>query len=157
MTQGSRMPRYLLAAALAWCIAGCGQGGSSGGSGAGDDTALKEVGEMYRMYTSASKGNKPPARLDDLKGTRTVAQNGYDAVKKGSIIVLWSAPMTDFSEEGGGKDAADEVLAYEKNVPAQGGKVLMLDRSVKTMTADEFKSAKKAGKEAPATSPSKKG
>ena len=39
-----------------------------------------------------------------------------------------------------------EVLAYEKQVPDSGGNVLMLDRSVKKMTADEFKSAKKAGK-----------
>jgi hypothetical protein len=38
------------------------------------------------------------------------------------------------------------VLAYETEVPEKGGAVLMQDGTVKTMTADEFKSAPKAGK-----------
>ena len=33
----------------------------------------------------------------------------------------------------------------EKEVPAKGGPVLLLDRSTRNMTADEFKAAKLAG------------
>jgi hypothetical protein len=52
-----------------------------------------------------------------------------------------------------GKGSGDIVLAYEKKVPQEGGKVLMLNRTIKTMTADAFKSAPKAGSpESPASS-----
>ena len=39
-------------------------------------------------------------------------------------------------------DAAAKVLAYEKDVPQQGGLVLMGNRTVKQMTAQEFQAAK---------------
>ena len=38
-----------------------------------------------------------------------------------------------------------EVLAYEKKVPDSGGLVLMLDRTIKEMSREEFKAAKMAG------------
>jgi hypothetical protein len=36
------------------------------------------------------------------------------------------------------------VLAYEKNVPNEGGRVLLLNRTIKTMTPEEFKAATRA-------------
>ena len=39
-----------------------------------------------------------------------------------------------------------EIVAHEKNAPAEGGYVLLQDGSVKTMTAAEFAAAPKAGK-----------
>ncbi len=43
-------------------------------------------------------------------------------------------------------EPADAVLAYRKTVPEQGGQVLMQDGwTIKSMTADEFKAAPKAG------------
>jgi hypothetical protein len=40
---------------------------------------------------------------------------------------------------------SDDVLAYWKTVPEMGGPVLMLDRRIRTMTAEEFKAARLAG------------
>ncbi|WP_168221819.1 hypothetical protein [Aquisphaera giovannonii] len=34
-----------------------------------------------------------------------------------------------------------EVLAYGKDVPTAGGPVLLLNRSIRTMTREEFKAA----------------
>ena len=42
---------------------------------------------------------------------------------------------------------SDEVLAYWKTVPEKGGPVLMLDRRLRRMTAEEFKAARLAGTE----------
>ena len=65
--------------------------------------------------------------------------SGYKSVKEGTIIVVWGAPL----QEG----VTDKVLAYEKQVAESGGFVLMQDgKTVKKMTADEFKAAPKAGK-----------
>jgi hypothetical protein len=36
-------------------------------------------------------------------------------------------------------------LAHWKSVPDEGGPVLMRDRSIRTMTAEEFKAARLAG------------
>ena len=63
----------------------------------------------------------------------------------GDVVVLWGPSSRTRAEEGS-EDSADEVLAYEKRVPEQGGEVLMKNRTVKTMTADQFKAAPKAGK-----------
>ncbi len=60
------------------------------------------------------------------------------------MIAFYQAQLPDLSE-GPGKGPDDVVLAYEKNVPTEGGLVLMLNRSVKKLTADEFKAARKAG------------
>ena len=58
----------------------------------------------------------------------------------GDLIVQWGAPL---SPEG---EAAEAILAYVKTVPEQGGNVLMQDgKTIKKMTADEFKTAPKAG------------
>jgi hypothetical protein len=71
------------------------------------------------------------------------------------VVLLYGALLADTKEEPG-DGSSSEVLAYQKDVPQSGGKVLMLDRTVKSMTAEEFKSAKKAGKEGPAATPAKK-
>jgi hypothetical protein len=119
-----------------------------------DEATLTQVGELCRMYQFARK--KPPAKLTDLASVSTMAANGYEALKTAKVVLLYEASLPDVKEEPGpGPD--DEVLAYVADVPQSGGKVLMLNRTVKTMTADEFKAAKKAGKEVPLPAPGKKG
>ena len=103
---------------------------------------LLEVGEIYRLYSATNK--KPPKNINDLHGSQVISPTGYQAVRDGSIVVFWSVPLSDTSEEGS-TDSADEVLAYEKAVQEQGGQVLMKNRTVQTMSADEFKVAPKAG------------
>jgi hypothetical protein len=104
---------------------------------------LDEVGELYRVYTFDKK--KPPTSIDDFATLRAMAPKGFAALKSGDIVVFLGANMTAV-EEGPPLGTSDEILAYEKLVPESGGEVLMLDRSVKKMTPDEFKAAKKAGK-----------
>jgi hypothetical protein len=105
--------------------------------------ALSQVGELYRLYTFENK--KPPSSIDDFAPQRSVAPKGLEALKTGEVVVFMGANMTAL-EEGPPSGTSDEVLAYEKSVPESGGTVMMLDRSVKHMTAEEFKAAKKAGK-----------
>ena len=104
---------------------------------------LNDVGELYRVYSSTN--NKPPTSPADFKALANVAPGGYTAVTSGRVLVNFGATMTDLTD-GPAKPTSDQVLAYEKQVPESGGAVLMLDRTVRTMTADEFKAAKKAGK-----------
>jgi hypothetical protein len=55
---------------------------------------------------------------------------GYVAVRDGAVVVLWiRAPS------GG---AGPRLLAYEKQVPEQGGAVLYQDGTIRQMTAAEF-------------------
>ncbi|HEV3167239.1 MAG TPA: hypothetical protein VGZ22_24735 [Isosphaeraceae bacterium] len=105
-------------------------------------TALSDVAELYRLYIAQNK--KPPANVADFNSMEMMSPTGLHALKSGEVIVFLKADLPDLGEETG-KGPGDVVLAYEKNVPQEGGKVLMLNRTVKTMTAEEFKSASKAG------------
>ncbi len=110
----------------------------------GRESVLTQVGSMYLAYQISK--NAPPQKLTDLNSVRAVSGNGYEAVRSGEVVLRYGATLPDTKEEPGGSPS-DEILAYEKQVPESGGKVLLLNRTVKTMTADEFKSAKKAGKD----------
>lgn len=114
-----------------------------------EQTALNDVGELYRVYTIQFK--KPPAKLADLVPLEQMSPIGLNAIKKGDVVVRYGAKLTS-TNEGPGSEPTDEVLAYQKKTPESGGQVLMLNRTIKVMSADEFKSAKLAGTDAPAKS-----
>jgi len=106
-------------------------------------TALSEGGELLRGYQFEKK--KPPATVADLSPMESMSPTGLNAIKSGAVVVRLGAELPDVNE-GPPSGSSDEVLAYEKEVPTSGGQVLMLNRTIKTMTAEEFKSAKLAGK-----------
>jgi hypothetical protein len=108
------------------------------------DSLLTQVGDLCRLYQEGKK--KPPESAADLASVRTMGANGYEAIRTGKIVLRYGATLPDLGEEPG-RSPSDQVLAYESGVPASGGRVLMLNRTTKTMTADEFKSAPKAGSE----------
>jgi hypothetical protein len=87
---------------------------------------------------------KPPAKTADFKAMERMSPIGLNAVRSGAVVVRFGAELPDVGEEPG-KGSGDEVLAYEKEVPTSGGHVLMLNRTIKSMSADEFKSARLAG------------
>lgn len=124
--------------------AGCGGTPESKPMTAADmeKTALSDVGEMYRLYTFEKK--KPPTKVSDFTPMEMMSPTGVRAVKTGEVVVRLGATMTD-TAEGPGTGPGDEVLAYQKQVPESGGQVLMINRTIKMMTADEFKAAKLAG------------
>ena len=61
-------------------------------------------------------------------------------LQNGAIVYAWGSKISHDA------DAGTTVIAYESKTPKEGGLVMMQDGSVKTRTADEFSSAKVAGK-----------
>jgi hypothetical protein len=76
---------------------------------------------------------KPPHQLSDLasKQYESIYPAAIEDLRKGRVIVVWDVQ---------GKDSGT-VIAYEKDVPTQGGAVLMADGTIRQMSADELKAA----------------
>jgi hypothetical protein len=134
--------RMLIFCTLALISAGCETTNRPLTKDDGQEQNLSQVGELCRHFQFAKK--KPPTKLADLATVKTQGTNGYNALQAGSVVLLYGAPLPDLSEEPG-KESSDLILAYTKETPESGGKVLLLDRTVKSLTADEFKTAKLAG------------
>src|SRR5262245_20239832 len=98
-----------------------------------EKSELTEIGEMYMSYLRSTQ--RPPRQLSDLnkKEYEMIHTAGFHALHKGRYIAVWGVNTKD----------ADTVLVYEKDVPKNGGAVLMADGAYKNMTAEEFKAAKK--------------
>jgi hypothetical protein len=113
---------------------------------------LRALGNLYHYCNIAASVGKPPSGPDDLDTTdiadddpETEAFNKrvVQAVRDGKYVLIWDVKFDPSKLPAG---SADIVLGYEKDVPTAGGQVLMLDTSVKQMTADEFQKAPKAKK-----------
>ena len=144
MLRFSGFSRIVVLGFVTGWMAGCGggQGSSELTSGeAIESVALNQLAEAYRMYTIAKKA--PPQKVADLAAIENLSGNGVSAARAGDLVVNWGATLPDTNEEPG-KTPSSEILAYWKDVPEKGGWVLMLDRTVRQMTADQFKSVAKA-------------
>jgi hypothetical protein len=107
------------------------------------ESKLRDIAELCRVYQKVH--NAPPRKISDLsRGGNQATPGAFAAIQSGSIVLRLEAPLVSTEKEPG-KPESDLVLAYEKQVPTQGGWVLMLDRRIRTMTAAEFKAAKLAG------------
>jgi hypothetical protein len=133
-----------LAAALAAIFPGCSRPAETATPAALDDAKLRNVGELYRAHQI--NFGKPPKSVKDLSRVATITPSGYEAVAQKQVVVRWNATLPDTKEEPGGSPSAD-VLAFMKDVPQSGGPVLLLDRTTRAMSADEFKAAHLAGTE----------
>jgi hypothetical protein len=145
--QARPMRRGILLSFLGWLTfltAGCGAGNEPLPQATINDVKLRDVGELYRVHQINRK--VPPKSLKDFAAFGNVTPSAYEAIRGGDVVVRWGATLPDTDEEPS-THSSDEVLAYLKEVPQQGGSVLMLDRSMRTLTADEFKGAKLAGTE----------
>jgi hypothetical protein len=105
------------------------------------EARLLDVGELYRIHQLMH--NTPPKLIKDFHRESAGTPSAYESIRSGAIVVLYGATLPDTNEEPT-SDAWQEVLAYPKSVPLQGGPVLMLDRRIRNMTAEEFKVAKLA-------------
>src|SRR5262249_55131380 len=95
-----------------------------------------ELSEIYDMYAHFLKSqDRAPKQLSDLtkKEYEGPFLVGHQALASGKYLVVWGVNSKD----------PGTVLAYEKDAPTRGGAVLMADRTVKTMSAEEFKAAKR--------------
>ena len=136
---------WVLGVLLAGAGGGCGSGAAPTPEQARSPEALlRDVGEIYRL--SVVQNKKPPASMKQLRNGAEFPF-GLRAIESGAVVVAYGTPMADTGEEPAGGDEGG-VLAYPKEVPEAGGPVLMANRTVKTMTADEFKAV--APKVAPA-------
>ena len=85
---------------------------------------------MYQSYAKA-KG-RPPAKATDLRPFAAGAPTGDRVLSDPNFVVLYNTPV-------GGAN----VLAYHKDVHAQGGLVLLSDGTIKLMSAADFQTAPK--------------
>jgi hypothetical protein len=97
-------------------------------------SALKEIHEMYGHFIKSQK--KAPSQMSDLakKQYEGSYPGAVAGLKQGKYVVIWGVNSKD----------SGTVLAYEKDAPTKGGAVLMADGTVKDMTAEELKAAKKS-------------
>src|SRR5207248_2157202 len=95
--------------------------------------ALAEIGQMLKSL--AEEGRKPPARLGELEPVEPMLPTAAAMLRDGTLVYIWGAVYATES---------DRVAAYEKNVPTEGGWVLLQNEDIKHMTADEFRAAPKA-------------
>jgi hypothetical protein len=108
-----------------------------------EDLKLREVGALYRVHQLMSK--KPPRSLKDFNTIGDAASpTAYGAIRSGEVVVRWQATLPDAEVEPS-SPTSEDVLVYWKTVPEKGGPVLMLDRRLRRMTVEEFKSARLAG------------
>ena len=139
--------KFTLVAILAMSLSGCDFVGSPSPPTETQmkDIRLSDVGELYRAHQESYK--KPPKSLKDFINLGDAsAPTGFEALRNKQVIVRWNATLPDTSVEPT-SPPSDQVLAYVKDVPEQGGSVLMLDRRIRHMTPEEFKAAKLAGPE----------
>jgi hypothetical protein len=123
---------WLLVVALPVLAVGC--RGNALPSGSPQARDLKEIHEMYKHFVKSQQ--KPPHQLSDLakKDYEGIYPTTVQALKQGKFLVVWDVQGTD----------SGTVLAYDKDAPTKGGAVLMADGTVREMTAEEFKAAKKS-------------
>ena len=133
----TRAGLFLLGVLLSGAITGCGSAGSQkADEELFHNNALEEVGTIYVSHLGDVK--KPPTKLAEFAKYEIGMPTGFNELRSGNIIAFLGASPSDAE--------VDKVLAYEKSVPEAGGFVLMGDgKTVKKLTADEFKSAPKAG------------
>jgi hypothetical protein len=128
--------RDLLWGSLCLMLAGC-RSEPDNTPMAADEQGLKEISAAYRDF--CRKNKRGPKTLKELKLKGQSYPVAVQMLNSGELIVQWGAPIaTDGS-------ASDAVLAYTKEVPEKGGRVLMQDgMTLKTMSADQFNAAPRA-------------
>ena len=138
------MPKWkyiLIAGSLVF--AGCSPrtGGGVSGELAQTPPAMFQLNDL--LHASAAANGHPATQLSDLDRKRSLFPLGYKAVKDGDIIVVWGIRPKG---EGQIAKGEEQVVAYEKVAPKEGGYVLFSGGTIKKMSATEFAAALKAGK-----------
>jgi len=101
------------------------------------ERGLKELAQVYSTFTLKNK--RGPKSLQELKIKGQQSPIAVTMINAGELVVQWGVPL---SADG---ESTEAVLAYVKTVPDQGGYVLMQDgKTIRKLTADEFKKAPKA-------------
>ena len=96
-----------------------------------EDAAARQTieGVHLLVQTRVGNGGRPPQKAADLQPYSNVSPEGYEAVSKGEVVVVWGKTTDDSSED---------VLAYFKKTPAEGGYVVRRNGKSAVMSAAEF-------------------
>ena len=101
---------------------------------AADAQGLNEIAAAYRDFCRKNKRDPKILKERKLKGQSYPVS--VQMLSSRELIVQRGAPL---APDGSTSDA---VLAYTKEVPEKGGRVLMQDTyTLKTMSANQFKAA----------------
>ena len=148
MQFSNAIARACVAAVLA-AIFPMGCGPSTAGP---ESVAQLSIGQVGQIFHRLSEGAKATAQgLNDLQSLQRMYPAAVESIKSKDVLIYWGVGLSD------GPEAASTVLAYHKDVPENGGEVLMQDGTAKKMTAEEFKAAPKpAGATTEGAAPSKK-
>ena len=135
-----RISRFVtLAPALLLVVSACSKPGNSSSVPAQlGANALEELAEVYKFIRAEKQ--PLPRQLSDLDTYRDSLPTAYDQLQRGQIVVAWGVGL------GATSDAGATVLAYDKDAATAGGLVLLQSGSVKSVTAAEFKTLRKAAK-----------
>ena len=112
---------------------GCGP--STAGPDSHEELMITQVAKIFQMRHRAQK--PAPKGIKDVEDRQAAVPAAVAAIKSGDVKVYWGVGIDD------GPEAASTVLAFQKDVPENGGEVLMQDGNARKMTAEEFKAAKK--------------
>ncbi len=140
---GLRTCSLILFASILGISSGCGSRQQAVSIDPGDKAeqvqanSLTQLGEVLRLHQE--EASSPPAKVTDIEKYARGFPLAYTKVKGGDVILFYGVSLREGVE--------DAILAYGNQVPVSGGYVLMQDgKTIKKLTADEFKSAKKADK-----------
>jgi hypothetical protein len=103
---------------------------------------LKQIGLAYHSFNDDKK--RPPKDSAELQAFEKDPQAQKVialSAPGGPYVIIWSVKIGEVMKSG---KVSTTVLGYEAVAPTQGGQVLMVDGSVKPMTAQEFNAATKA-------------
>src|SRR5262249_29832507 len=125
----------VIAGVVILLLAGCGKKKEASPEVSERKTEFKEIWEVYNLFIREKK--RAPTNLADLKPYALGFSEGIKALRDGQCVVIWGVDPYNTS------DAASKVFAYEKDVPQQGGLVLLASGRIKSMTAEEFQAAPK--------------
>jgi hypothetical protein len=103
---------------------------------------LRNLGAMYRAASESL--SRPPKSIVELRKAEAQVPGGFSDIGETNVAIYLGVPLPPASG-GPAAGASETVLAYDRMAPHQGGYVLLLDGSVKKLTAAEFKAARKAG------------
>jgi hypothetical protein len=96
---------------------------------------MKIIGLAYHTV-NASQG-RGPKTIEELEKAFKPDASAIQRIKNGEIVVRWGLRIPGSFPEG----TSNTVLLYEKDVPTQGGAVVMGDAGFRMMTAEEFKNS----------------
>jgi hypothetical protein len=121
--------------------AGC--GGSKTGLDPKAEGDLRQLGMMYHSYIDGH-GGRGPAKFEDFQplAQDKVSKDALEGLRAGKYVFIWKVKVLDVAKTPAKTEGT--ILAYEKGVPTGLGHVLMVDGTVKSMSADEFKKTPQA-------------